>query len=98
AAAVAPVRLAPTMMWVSLLVIRGPRCQGQELLARARILADEAPERRGDGLGTVLLDAAQRHAQVLRLEHDPNPFRLELVLQPVGHLSGEPLLDLEVAA
>src|SRR5215218_6621531 len=97
-AALAPARLAPTMMWVWLLVMGCPRGQGQELLAGAGVVADEAVERRGHGLGAQLLNAAQRHAQVLGLQDDPDASGFELALEPVGDLRGQPLLDLEIAA
>ena len=41
-----------------------------------------------------LADAAHRHAQVLGLDHDDHPARLELAHQRVGDLGGQPLLHL----
>ena len=47
--------------------------------------------------GAELLDAAERHAEMLGLEHDADAARSELVLQPVRDLDGHALLDLQVA-
>ena len=79
-AAYAPARLAPTMMWVWSLVMGCPRGQGQELLAGAGVIAHQAAQRPGDGLGAELLHAAQRHAQMLGLQDDANALGLELSL------------------
>jgi hypothetical protein len=43
------------------------------------------------------LDAAEGHAQVFGFEDDPDAFGVELVVEPIGDLFGEPLLDLEAA-
>ena len=74
-----------------------PRGQGQELLAGAGVVADEAAQRRGHGLGAELLHAAQRHAEVLGLENDADALGFELELEPVGDLRGQPFLDLQIA-
>jgi hypothetical protein len=42
-------------------------------------------------------DAAQGHAQVLGLDDHTDTARGQVLLQPVGHLLGQPLLDLQVA-
>ena len=47
----------------------------EELLARAGVVAQSAVQRRGDGPRARLLHAAQRHAQVLGLEHDADALR-----------------------
>jgi len=41
-----------------------------------------------------LADAAQRHAEMLGLDHDQDTEGLETIAQTVGHLSGESLLHL----
>src|SRR5687768_11363952 len=91
-AALAPARLAPTITCVCSLLMGTPLGKGQELLAGTNVVADQPAKRRGDGLGTELLDAAQRHAHVLRLEDDPDSLGFQLTLEPVGDLSREPLL------
>ena len=73
------------------------RGEGEELLPRARVVAQQAVQGRGDGAGAGCLDAAQGHAQVLGLEHHPDALGRELGLEPVGDLLGEPLLDLQAA-
>ena len=75
----------------------GPSGQGEELLARAGIVAHQAVQRRRDGARARLLDAAQRHAHVLGLDHDADALRLELALEPARDLRGQPLLDLQRA-
>ena len=50
-----------------------------------------------DRAGAPGADAPQRHAEVLGLDHDADTLGPQLVAQPVCHLLGEPLLDLEVA-
>src|SRR5688500_17363535 len=44
--------------------------EGEELGARARVLAQEAVQRRGDGAGAGGLHAAKTHAEVLGFEYD----------------------------
>src|SRR6187401_2949122 len=88
-AALAPVRLAPTIANVWSLVMGCPRRQGQELLAGTGVVAHTAVQRRGHGLGAELLHAAQRHAQVLGLQDHPDPPGLELALEPAGDLRGQ---------
>src|SRR5215218_10845097 len=97
-AALAPARLAPTITCVCSLLMGTPLGKGQELLAGTAVVADLSAKRRGDGLGAELLDAAEGHAHVLRLEDDSDSLRLQLTLEPIGDLRREPLLDLEVAA
>src|SRR5689334_12421141 len=74
----------------------GATRQREELLAGAGVVADEAAQRRGDGPGAALLDAAQRHARMLGLEDDPDAAGRELVLEPAGDLHRHPLLDLQI--
>src|SRR4051812_15868387 len=95
-AALAPARPAPTITWVrdSATVASG---QGKELLTGAGIVADEPVQRRGDRAGAGLLHPAQRHAEVLGLEHDADALRLELIAQPSGDLCRQSLLHLQVA-
>ena len=68
--------------------------EGEELGARARILPQQTAHRRGRGRASAGPDAAQGHAQVLGLDDDPDAARVQMGLQPVGHLDGQPLLDL----
>src|SRR5918999_2288370 len=86
------------MTCVCSLVIGAPRGKCQELLAGAGVVADQAAQRRGNGLGAELLNTAQRHAQVLGLQHDPDALGLKFALKPAGDLRGQPFLDLQVAA
>src|SRR5215213_2628197 len=92
-AALAPARPAPAITYVSGMARR----QRQELAARARVVAHEPVQRRGDRRRPRLLHAADRHAHVLGLEHDADTLRRELALQPAGDLRGQPLLDLQRA-
>src|ERR671937_1901077 len=85
-AALAPARLAPTITNVCILGSPSFR-QGEKFLPRARVLAHEAVECRGDRPRAWLLDAAQRHAQVLGLDNHADALGLQVVLQPVGHLA-----------
>ena len=48
-------------------------------------------------MGAGCLDAAEGHAQVLGLQHHPDALGLELGLEPVGDLGGEPLQELQAA-
>src|SRR5215475_15121860 len=66
----------------------------EEFGARPRVRAERAKERGRDGLGTDRLDATQRHAKMLGLDHHADAGRRQLCLQPVRHLLGEPLLYL----
>ena len=43
----------------------------------------------------VLAHAAHDRAQVGRLDHDADPLRLQAILQEMGDLLGQPLLDLQ---
>src|SRR5215207_2444216 len=96
-AALAPAKLAPTMTYVCSPLIGGPRRQGHELLPCASVVSDQAAESRRHGAGAQLLDTAQRHAQVLRLQNHAHPLGRQLVVEPAGDLCGQALLELEVA-
>ena len=96
-AALAPARPAPTMTCVCWSGTGAPLGQGQELLAGSGVVAHQAVQRGGDGRRAGLLHAAQRHAQVLGLEHDADALGRELALEPVGDLRRQPLLDLQAA-
>ena len=50
-----------------------------------------------DGPRTELLHPAQRHAEMLCLEHHADALGPQVVVEPAGDLRREPLLDLEVA-
>ena len=68
--------------------------EGEEPDLFGRIIAEHAGKLTGRGRGTLLLDAAHRHAEVLALDHDDDAARLEDAHERVGHLGGEPLLSL----
>ena len=68
--------------------------QREELCAGGRVLTQRAEERRGDGAGTGRAHAAQAHARVLGLDHDPHAAGREVVLEVLGDLLGQPLLGL----
>ena len=51
-------------------------------------------DRTGDGLRSGLADAAHRHAQMLGLDDDDGPARVELAHQRVGDLAGQPFQHL----
>src|SRR5579884_2776695 len=70
--------------------------KAEELLARARVGAEPAPERGGDRAGSGLANAADRHAHVLGAQHDPHAARLQFLLEPIGDLDGHALLELQV--
>src|SRR5450759_2989060 len=70
--------------------------EGEELLARACVLTQQTMDGRGDRPGALGLDSAQGHAHVLRLDHHTHSLGVEVLLQPVRDLDGEPFLDLEV--
>jgi hypothetical protein len=59
--------------------------------------AGETVEGRSDGARPGSPDTAEGHAQVFGFEDHPDALGLELVVEPVGHLLGEPLLDLEAS-
>src|SRR5918993_1580549 len=110
-AALAPVRLAPMIASVGVVLMAGCCCsrrgdrvvsrphagEGEELGAGPVVEPEEPVEGGGDGAGPLGSYAAQGHAEVLGLHHDANALGVELVLQPVGDLLGEPLLDLQAA-
>src|SRR5688572_24144445 len=102
-AALAPARLAPTitMVWISL-ILQGSLSgrdtgQGEELLPGAGVVTEQTVKRRGDGFRPHGPDTSHRHALVFCFEHHSHAFGGEVLLQPVGHLLGQALLDLEVA-
>src|SRR5437763_10539565 len=71
--------------------------KAEQLLARARIVAQRAAQRRGHGPGAGFQYAADGHARMLGAEHHPDTPRLQLMLQPVGDLHGHAFLQLEIA-
>src|SRR5215213_1067497 len=97
AAAVAPASPPPTMMKVRRSATAASSGQGQEFLACTGIVAHRALERGGHRAGARLLDAAQRHAEVLGLEDDADALRAQVLVEPARHLGGQPLLDLQRA-
>src|SRR5690606_22356411 len=71
------------------------RRQPQELLARAKILQEDAPHRTRDRLRVLLLHAPHHHAEVVRLDHHAHALRLEDVPDRLRDLVRHPLLHLE---
>src|SRR5690606_16536564 len=69
--------------------------QLHELVAGLRLVLQDAAERAGDGMVPLLADAAGFHAHVASADDHPYPLRLQMLLQRVGDLIGEPLLDLK---
>src|SRR5690606_17871194 len=69
----------------------------EELLARARVLAEDAAHGAGARGGALLLDAAHHHAQVARLRDHREALGLQHLHQRVGDLRGHPLLQLQPA-
>src|SRR3954453_3173904 len=94
-AAFAPASDAPTMTWSE--DTGAPLGQGKKFGARARVVTDAAVQRRRDCHRAALLDAAQRHAHVLGLDHDADALRRELLVEPAGDLRRQALLDLKPA-
>ena len=71
-----------------------PPVKGEELGAGARVVAQRAAHARRDRGGARGPHAAQRHAHVLGLDDDAHPARVQVGVQPVGDVRGEPLLHL----
>src|SRR3954469_24907860 len=76
-AAVAAARPPPTMTMRSVmqpsrgvLGTRNPSARAEEGAARGDIIGQLAAEQRGDQVGVCRSDPAERHTQVLRLDHD----------------------------
>jgi hypothetical protein len=81
--------------------LRDSRCaadrnQGKKLSAAALVVTKLPVQGRRDGSGSLRSHSPQRHAHVVCFEDHPNPFRLELLIQPTDHLHGEALLGLKV--
>src|SRR3954462_10624199 len=64
------------------------------LLAGRHVRAEEATDGRGHRRGARLAHAAHRHAEVLGLDDHHDPTRLEVPLDIVRDLTGQPLMDL----
>jgi len=69
-----------------------------ELQARLHSASEDAKHVTRDRHRVLLLNAAQYHAQVLRLNDHRNPLGVELFLQSLGDLGSQPLLHLEPAS
>ena len=67
----------------------------QKLLPRRRIVAEAAEHAARHEVGAVLVHAARRHAVVRGLDDDADPLRLEHVVDRVGDLRRQLLLDLQ---
>src|SRR5919201_1081667 len=70
---------------------------GEELCAGSVARPEQAEDRGRGHDGARLANPSHDRAQMSRLEYDANTLRLEVVLQEVGDLLGQPLLDLEPA-
>ena len=57
-------------------------------------ILEDAPHRAGDERAVGLVDAADRHATVTRLDHHGDSLGVELFHQEVGQLFGQPFLHL----
>src|SRR4030081_649958 len=68
--------------------------EGHALGPGAGVVPEEAADGRGDGEGAGLADAPHRHAEVFGFDDDQDAARLQDLFDGVGHLGGEPLLDL----
>ena len=71
--------------------------EGEELGPGGGVLAELAEQPRGDRVRPLGAGAADAHAGVLGLDHDADAERVELALQVVGDLAGQPLLGLHPA-
>src|SRR5580704_16896784 len=67
----------------------------QELLPGLGLIAKHAQHPAGDKVGATLADAPVDHAMMRGLDHDGDPARFQDLLDRVGDLRGEPLLDLQ---
>src|SRR6185437_8899637 len=77
--------------------LRSRSCQAEEFSTCARVVADEAMQRRSNGCGARLLHPAKRHAYVLGLQHHTDPVRLQLRVKAGCDLGRKALLQLEIA-
>src|SRR6185437_5354292 len=71
--------------------------QRQKLLARARVVPENARDGRRHRLRILLLNTAHHHAEMICFDHDAHAARLEHALNRFGDLLGEPLLHLQAA-
>src|SRR5262252_4415901 len=72
-----------------------PAHQREEARLLARVVAEQTAELRRHGQCTGLLDAAQRHAGMLRFHHDRDTARLQYLLDRTRDLRGQVLLRLQ---
>src|SRR5712692_3324551 len=68
-----------------------------ELGARALVVPKGAQHAGGHGQAARLLDPAHLHAEMPGLDHDANSERADDLLQALGDLAGQPLLELQAA-
>src|SRR5688572_17909062 len=71
--------------------------QLEEFRSGARVIAEDPQHRAGHRERVLLLDAAHRHAQVGAFAYHRDPERVDLLEDRLGHLVGEPFLDLQPA-
>src|SRR5208337_2168287 len=69
--------------------------QRQELGACRRLVAERAEHAARDEVGAALVDAAADHAMVRRLDDHGDPARVQHLLDGVGNLRRQALLDLQ---
>src|SRR2546423_15107583 len=72
-------------------VVQSPADEGQELVTRRRILAQNSEERCCGRARAPCLYSAERHAEMLRLEQDSDAAGRERVVQRAGNLRRETL-------
>lgn len=71
--------------------------QREEFAPGLGTIAELAEHVAGDGGGVLLFDTPHHHAEVACLDHNADAPRLERILQRLGDLGGEALLDLKPA-
>src|SRR6202022_2864757 len=72
--------------------------EAHELGASLRDGLEDAQHAAGEDPAVLLLHAAHLHAEVIGLDDDAHPDRLEVFLQALGDLTRHPLLYLEPSA
>lgn len=72
----------------------GDTGQGEELGPGGRVVPQRTEQLGCDHAGVVRLDPTQRHAGVFGLQDNADTAGLQMLVQPLGDLLGEPLLHL----
>src|SRR5579862_4212063 len=71
--------------------------QRQEFAARLFFITEAAQHRTGNGCGVLLFDAAHHHAEMARFNHHSHALRLDYLLDGLGNLRCQALLNLQAA-